>query len=817
MDSGIAPLLLEKTQLGFAGNLTVRDGFATCRPPYTKQLTINYPSDEVQEAIEQGLFQGAMMTPYQPDNGYPEQIAQIAGRLFRFQITPDEINVSEITISGDPNPATSTQAWIWQSENFVIIQDGISLPIFYDGSTTRRSYGPSQLLATQDAGPVAKPTAIYPEVGSTALLTLTGAYTGPYNVPVIIDSEYYQPIENSAGYLVNAEALFDVPGTPIPIGTAVTAKPVIGGVLSVGIAPVGTFFNNISTQVLTLTAPYSGAFLSYVELFGKTWQVIDITGNNISVIAKAQGTYSTLPAGTQISILGSTAPNLVYGTETIGTVAPAIGGTIQLTLNSAYTGADGQIVYIGTYGQYKLTAVPPVPGSTTLTVLNLSNTTAGNFANAEIFSVPELPAGRMGAYGLGQNWVALVDGTSFVPSDIVGGPSGTPAYQYRDAVLKTTIVDFRAGSFRIPVAGDTITSMSFPAVLDTSLGQGALQIGTQRSFFSCRAPIDLTILTSLDGSSPILTESLKGRGPLAQNSTINVNSDTLFRSTVGLGSLILGRREFTQSISGNTPISEEMVRVFNQDDEQLLPYSSAINFDNRVIYTASPQSSSQGVFHSGLVVMNLDSISSLRGKEPPVYDGLWTGINVLQLFSGLVNGAARAFAFTFNVSLSKIEIYELLPTGSQFFDNGSVPITWQFETASLFGDEVKPKDVQVQLLNGEFAVDEVRGTVRFEVFYKPDQYGAYGESSCWIPWHAFSVCAATGSKPLYFPRLGLGEPSSDDCVGFLKVPARNAYNFQVRFVITGMCRFLRARFAAVTLPIPTFQPPICDETETVTV
>lgn len=811
MDSGIAPLLLDKNQLAYAGNITVRDGFATCRPPFTKNLTLVYPNDEVREAVEQGLFQGCLQVPYQPDSGAPSQVAQIGGRLFQFQIVGDVITVTEITIPGDPNPATSTQAWLWQSENFVIVNDGISLPIFWDGATSRRSYGPSVVLGT-----VIAPAIAVPEIGSQATINIS-SYTGPYNVPVLIGGEYYQPIENAAGYLISAVNIGDTPGNPIPVGTEVVAKPSVAFVNTTAISPSGSY--GIATAFnIPITAPFTGALYTQIVLFGKIWWIQAIgPGNLVQVGALQAGTYSPLAAFTQVPISGSTAPNLVYGTVAVAASAPAVSGTAQFTLNSVYTGPAAQVLFIGN-AQYAVTAVPPsTPSGTSLTVINLTAATGGNIGGAslpvDILSVPELPAGRMGTYGKGQNWISLVDGTSFLPSDIVGGPSGTPAYQYRDAVLKTTIVSFRSGNFRIPVAGDTITSMSFPAVMDQSLGQGALQIGTQRSFFSCIAPIDDTVLASLAGNSPILTESLKGKGPQGQNSTINNNSDTLFRSSVGLGSLILGRREFTQSISGNTPISEEMVRVLNKDNKRLLPYSSAINFDNRVIYTASPQESSQGVFHSGLVVMNLDSISSLREKAPPVYDGLWTGINVLQLSAGSIAGVERAFAFTFNVPQSKIELYELLPTGDQHFDNGGTPITWAFETAALFQD-VKPPNVMLQLSGGEFAVDEVIGTVRFQVFFKPDQFGAYGAESCWVPWWDFSVCARADSKPLYYPRLGLPEPSSDLVIPQLDLPARNAYTFQFRFVITGQCRFLRAMFSAVTCPIPKFQPPLAPTTPT---
>jgi len=401
--------------------------------------------------------------------------------------------------------------------------------------------------------------------------------------------------------------------------------------------------------------------------------------------------------------------------------------------------------------------------------------------------------------------MCLVDGLSFICSDTSRGPSGTQANSFRDAVLKTTDLTFRGGNFSIPGAGNVITSMTFTANLDLALGQGSLQVGTAAFMASCQAPIDFG---DPPATGPILTFSLIGTGPLAQNSTVRVNSDVFFRSTPGLGSLVQARRDFGSP--GNTPISDEVVRILNVDDKALLNYGSSIVFNNRWITTVSPQASSQGVLHAGLVVLNLDPISGVAAKQNPVYDGLWTGINALQLVQGTFNGVDRAFAFTFNVALSKIELYELLPTGAQEFDNGIIPIVWTFETGSLFNRDVKPRDVMVSLRDGEFAVTDVVGTVRFEVFYKSDQ-------SCWTPWHSFSICSNTAGDSQYFPKLGLGEPSSADCDSILNTPLRDGYTFQIKFKITGYCRIVRARFMAVTLPNPKFQPPICNVVETVTV
>ena len=365
---------------------------------------------------------------------------------------------------------------------------------------------------------------------------------------------------------------------------------------------------------------------------------------------------------------------------------------------------------------------------------------------------------------------------------------------------------FRGGNFAIPGASNVITSMTFTANLDLALGQGSLQVGTSAFMASCVAPVNLTVLPATE--SPILTFSLIGTGPLGQNSTILVNSDVFFRSIPGFGTLQLARRDF--STPGNSPISDEVYdRILQRDNQKLLPYGSAIVFDNRWLITVSPQSSSQGVFHQGLVALNLDPVSGMRDKQQPVYDGLWTGINTLQLVKGLFAGTERAFAFTFNVQFSKIELYEIKKTfisaPQDNYDNGDIPIVWTFETAALFREDVKPRDTRISLRNGEFAVKDVVGTVRFEVFYRFDS------SNCWIYWHSFSICVSDDSSPLDFPSLGLGEPTSDNCNSSLNTPARDGYTCQVRFIITGSCTFVRARFEAVTVPIPKFPPPICDE------
>ncbi len=569
--------------------------------------------------------------------------------------------------------------------------------------------------------------------------------------------------------------------------------------------PGQTFPPNGLGFSLTLTLPFTGSVGDGLILFGKVWTVISKSGGSVFVRNTQTVTIPVTPtllvAGDVIIKSSVPSPNVIIGevADTTTFTANAVGLASLATLSVVYSGTANAQVFIGDK-QYTIVAVPSGIGTTTLTLINLSDTDTVAYAvPLDILSVPELPAGRMGAYGLTQNWMSLVDGLSYIVSDASRGPSGTPAYNGRDAVLKITDLTFRGGAFAIPGAGNFITSMTFTTNLDLALGQGSLMLGTPAFMASNIAPFDFT---NPPTTGPILTYSLIGSGPLGQDSTFTVHSDIYFRSYYGTGSLIMGRRDFTSP--GNLPDSAEMIRVVTLDDPALLGYGSGAFFDNRELMTVSPQATAQGVLHAGLISKNFDTLSSNQNKGPSCWDGLWTGLNVLKLVGGVFNGKDRQFAFSYNVSLDKIELFELLKTGTEHFDNGTIPIVWGFETGALFNKDVKDDGQLISLRDGEFAVDDVIGMVNFDVYYKPDQ-------GCWTPWHSFSICAGDNSLPQYFPRLGLGEPNSSACQSVNDIPARDGYTFQVKFVIRGHCRFLRLKLAAVTVPDPKFEPPRCNQ------
>lgn len=583
---------------------------------------------------------------------------------------------------------------------------------------------------------------------------------------------------------------------------------------------LGILADGTGSAILT---PTSGSNLATI-VAGQTVVAVAGLGNYMvtgvdtitGVVILSSQTSSVWPAGNATGSYDAAwqyvAPNNYSATaQSTGDIPAGQSGTA--TFSSVTNLSVGDYVTVGTLGAFQVSAINGYVVSFT----NSSNSdwpSGTNYTTTWTNTVSQMPPGRMGAYGMGRNWITLPDGLHFVASDIVGGSSGTAYYNYRDAVLSmqenTFIVG--GGAFSIPASGgETIKAMRFLTTLDASLGQGPLQVFTNRRVFSCNAPVDRLTWQSL--TNPILTVSLIHNGALGQNSTVLANSDAIFRSYDGVRSLILGRQE--DNTWGRTPISFEVHPRLDQDDLSILNFTSAAVFDNRMLLTEGPVQDSQGVYFQGLVPLNMDPSSSLRGKLPSVWDsGVWTGSNILQLGVATVSNVERALCFVLNTApgSKRIEIWEILPSDgplSAIADNDGVndiPITWRFDSAALrFG--VKRDDRKyMSLSNGEIWVDDVIGTVSFNIQYRPDQY------PIWTPWRNWQECQtvdSTISQPGFRPRMGLGEPSPQPNDPTSNRPMRNGFTFQTRNIIQGHCVILGAFYEAQTQPMPKFAPIAC--------
>lgn len=666
MNSGESPLLLQKNELAWLSNGTTRGALIHPRP-VRRSLTLTFVDLPTQNAFTKGLFQGYCY--YKPDAGNETLVVSISGRLY--QITPIGIAATVVDVTGgNPQSATALQCWLWQAENYVFWNDGINLPVFFNGTTTARSAG---------------------------------------NVP-----------------------------------------------------PVAPIFTT-STDFFIPAGYVSGTAIAGVNLTG------NFTGLNNDTLGINLG--STLP---------------LTGNITAGAGTPNI--TITLNFNN------------------------PNPTPITVRAGSIVQDTQG------LSFVPQFPPGRMGAYGNGRVVMVLANGEDYLYGDIVGGPSGTKALNFRNSILNITENSYLVGGGTFKIPGGNIRAVIFSSQLNTSLGQGPLLLLTPDKVFTSDVPIDRLIWQST--TNPLQTVTAIGNGGLGQYSTFAVNSDIWYRSPDGIRSFILAAQDFNTWI--RTPISHEVERVLNRDNAALLAFGAGVFFDNRALITASPISTAtQGVYHQALVALNTDLITTIREKKPPAYDGVWPGVNIMGITTGIFESVQRCYNFVFNTVLSTIELWELMPSAASevinnpnppiIGDNGTQAIQWWLESPVLFKEASLAQRTFKNLINGEIFVDKLVGRVDFEAFWKPDQY------PCWQPWFAWSECATqnTGAptdntKPQFRPRMGLGTPPQTVCDPSTNRPLVHGYNFQFKLVITGQCEFVGARFAATVIPESTFAPQSCN-------
>ena len=135
LHAGIAPAMLPKSQLGFLTNGTVRGDFPMHRPTFRK-INLNFGAVLDQTTFSTGKFQGAAV--FNPIAAQDCLCVSISGQIY--EVIPGYLQANVQNVTPDKgNPVGPNQVWMFQSERWMIVNDGQSIPIFIDGTTSRRS------------------------------------------------------------------------------------------------------------------------------------------------------------------------------------------------------------------------------------------------------------------------------------------------------------------------------------------------------------------------------------------------------------------------------------------------------------------------------------------------------------------------------------------------------------------------------------------------------------------------------------------------------------------------------------------------------
>lgn len=442
-------------------------------------------------------------------------------------------------------------------------------------------------------------------------------------------------------------------------------------------------------------------------------------------------------------------------------------------------------------------------GATLRRSIGITNPTIG----APAPGVNEIPAATCMDYYMGRLWYA--QGRVYAAGDIVKSHnSGTAPYQFRDSVLNVTEspLCFGGDGFTVPDNAGYIRALFHNANLNAALGQGQLMIGTRKAIYSLQVPVtrsDWIAVTSNNIPQQIVVQLING--PVNDRSIVKVNGDIFFQSLEpSIRSLMAAVRYFQQW--ANISISANENRILQYNDRALLSFASGILYNNRLLQTALPKQTAQGVVHQALIPMDYMPVSSFGANLTPVWEGMWEGLDIFQMFVGDFGGRERAFAVVRNRKDAGIDLWEFtdflredkhpvtLPADGVLIENSDENrVDWQIEfPAYNWGREFDLK----RLISAELWIDKLFGAVDFEVEYRPDG------DVCWHKWFKWTMCSARTScenvyEPVCYPLQGYRESfrstvtlpkPPDECQPVSNRPVNLGYQFQPRLTIKGWCR-----------------------------
>lgn len=297
VDSGRVPLVQSQSNprglppgvMAWANNCSFRQAGIQPRDGYRYRTTMPVV----------GLFADSAL--YEPAGEFPYLMSYIAGRVFRTFL--DTYVTDEI-----PSPLNTPVdlGFTVQAERFLIHQNGIENPLFWDGETMRRSNGDSQVVG------IVSVAAVAPAVGASVLLTLSAPFTGQPGDVITIGGQQYTVIAASDFITLQNDSAptgLYPGGTTVWRGathlTTITAPfnaPAIGGNVQVPVSPTwpsgiplgvgfnGPTFGTFPWQVIAAGAAAIGANQVYVV------NISDTPGAPIPINTVIE-TIPELPAG----------------------------------------------------------------------------------------------------------------------------------------------------------------------------------------------------------------------------------------------------------------------------------------------------------------------------------------------------------------------------------------------------------------------------------------------------------------------------------------------------------------------------------------
>jgi hypothetical protein len=322
--SQLTPNGLKRNQLAWLSNATCRGGGITQRTGWQPLCTAH---------LGKAAYQGGWIYENSALGGNPYLVISVAGEILRINVDTDNSVVSLSAAFGLYNPPLEPQSYFAQGEEFLVIQagDGVTLPLFWDGVTLRRSTGAGIVAGVTNANFTS------PAINTYVLAELVAAYIGGANQVVTIGGEFYlQVLLAQSCELTNVDNLG--PGNIYPAGTQVFngAGVLYGTTLVSFIVPAATFPVALPVWIDPVNPMVA---LDAVVIDGTNWTVTAAPYAGIPVVAVDEELLINL---TQLAGVVVTQP---VNLNTIGELPPASAmayfqGRLWYARDRQYTAGD---------------------------------------------------------------------------------------------------------------------------------------------------------------------------------------------------------------------------------------------------------------------------------------------------------------------------------------------------------------------------------------------------------------------------------------------------------------------------------------------
>jgi hypothetical protein len=383
----------------------------------------------------------------------------------------------------------------------------------------------------------------------------------------------------------------------------------------------------------------------------------------------------------------------------------------------------------------------------------------------------------------------------FTIASAVGVPgSGGQATKFnagtsRDALnfSENTFIN-EGGSFVIPLEMGPVKTMEFLPIQDISTGQGDLTVFGERGAVSFAVSAPRTQWKETPGFQRVLFSNI---GSLSET-TCTINGDIFFRSREGNGirSYRNARAEFNSF--GQTPISAEMDPIFDKEDLTKLSRVSMIHFDDRLLMTCKPATVDGRLIYKGITAMDFRPVSTNSGKGYAIYDGVWGGLQVVTLVTGVFNDAPRAFALCYHGDgIDQHQLWEITKDEKQdknsYAPNNSRLISSLMLTKAYdFNSPYSEK----KLIHGDLWFSEVGGWNQEKKKFEADLKFRPDSNPNWTAWGNWELCfSETTPRALrgYAPQLRAVVPEVSTN-GFTDRTIGRGYDFKLRLEWKGSAK-----------------------------